>query len=132
MLFDSVFCYFPITFRPPPNDPYGITAQDLKDRLRECIAATGSFAPYSFTQLIDKLDETSPNVKKDAMQTIRACASSYGSKPVSTYSAALWNSLKFEIWNAQEEDLAEEALMSLQAIAVSLSKGLDSTDPKRP
>jgi len=33
-LFESVFNYFPITFKPPPDDPYGITAQDLKDRLR--------------------------------------------------------------------------------------------------
>lgn len=62
-LFDSVFCYFPITFRPPLDDPYGITAQDLKTRLRECIAASGQFAPFAFPQLIDKLDSTSPNVK---------------------------------------------------------------------
>lgn len=63
MLFDSVFSYFPISFRPPPNDPYGITAQDLKSRLRGCLAATGKFAPFVFPQLIDKLDSTSPNVK---------------------------------------------------------------------
>jgi DNA repair/transcription protein MET18/MMS19 len=62
-MFDSVFCYFPITFRPPPDDPYGITAQDLKDRLRSCIASTGDLAEYSFPALIDKLDSTSPNVK---------------------------------------------------------------------
>ena len=41
ILFDAVYAYFPITFRPPPNDPYGITAQDLKDRLRDCISSTG-------------------------------------------------------------------------------------------
>ena len=62
-MFDSVFCYFPITFRPPPNDPYGITAADLKARLRDCIAASPCFAPYAFSQLIDKLDSTSLNVK---------------------------------------------------------------------
>lgn len=132
MLFDSVFCYFPITFRPPPNDPYGITAQDLKDRLRGCIAATGRFAPYALPQLIDKLDDTSPIVKKDAMQTIRACASSYGIEPMSIYSITLWNSLKFEILNAQAEDLAEEALNSLQAIAICLGKGLGSSNPTTP
>lgn len=33
-LFDITFCYFPITFTPPPDDPYGITADDLKDSLR--------------------------------------------------------------------------------------------------
>ena len=44
----------------------------------------------------------------------------------------LWDSLKFEILNVQEEDLAEEALHSLQAIAISLARGLDSTDPQTP
>lgn len=62
-LFDSVFNYFPITFKPPPDDPYGITAQDLKDRLRDCIAATSDFAPYAFPALLDKLDSSSMNTK---------------------------------------------------------------------
>ena len=62
-LFDSVFNYFPITFKPPPDDPYGITAQDLKDRLRDCIAANSHFAPYAFPALLDKLDSTSMNTK---------------------------------------------------------------------
>lgn len=62
-MFDSVFNYFPITFKPPPDDPYGITAQQLKDRLRTCIAATSCFAPHAFPALLDKLDSTSINVK---------------------------------------------------------------------
>jgi DNA repair/transcription protein MET18/MMS19 len=33
-LFEVTFCYFPITFKPPPDDPYGITAEDLKITLR--------------------------------------------------------------------------------------------------
>ena len=32
--FNITFCYFPITFRPPPNDPYGITTDDLRLALR--------------------------------------------------------------------------------------------------
>jgi DNA repair/transcription protein MET18/MMS19 len=62
-MFDSVYAYFPITFRPPPNDPYGITAQDLKDRLRDCISSTSLLAPYALPNLLDKLDSTSPVVK---------------------------------------------------------------------
>ena len=62
-LFEAVFNYFPITFKPPPDDPYGITAQDLKDRLRTCIAANSDFAPYSFPALLDKLDSSSMNTK---------------------------------------------------------------------
>ena len=122
-LFDAVFCYFPITFRPPPDDPYGITAQDLKSRLRGCIAATPYFAPYAFPQLIDKLDSLSPSVKKDVLQTITACASSYDIPTMNHYSIILWDSVKYEILNVQEEDLAEEALVTIRAIAERLSNG---------
>ena len=33
-LFNIIFCYFPITFKAPANDPYGITPEDLKNALR--------------------------------------------------------------------------------------------------
>jgi len=59
-----------------------------------------------------------------------ACASSYSVSVMSTYSITLWDSIKYEILNVQEEDLAEEALVSLQAIAIRLSHNLTTTDPK--
>ena len=37
------------------------------------------------------------------------------------YSVTLWDALKFEILNVQEEDLAQEALKALKAIAIQLS-----------
>lgn len=122
-LFDAVFNYFPITFRPPPDDPYGITAQDLKDRLRDCISATADFAPYAFPALLDKLDSTSMNTKRDVLSTITASVTEYGAPTVSLYAITLWDALKFEILNVQEEDLAQEALAGLAAIARTLSQG---------
>jgi DNA repair/transcription protein MET18/MMS19 len=118
-LFDAVFNYFPITFRPPPDDPYGITAQDLKDRLRDCISSTADFAPYAFPALLDKLDSTSMNTKRDVLSTITACVTEYGPRTVSLYAITLWDALKFEVLNVQEEDLAKEALTALAAIAVN-------------
>ncbi|KAL8759828.1 MAG: hypothetical protein Q9199_000475 [Rusavskia elegans] len=126
-LFDSAFCYFPITFRPPPDDPYHITAQDLKNRLRGCISASSHFAPFAFPQLLEKLDSTSPNVKKDVLQTLTACTTSYNVAAVSNWSITLWDSLKYEILNVQEEDLAEDSLVTLQAIATTLGRDLTST-----
>lgn len=64
------------------------------------------------------------------LQAITACASSYSVSVISNYSITLWDSLKYEILNVQEEDLAEEALLSLQAIAIRLSDSLTSADPK--
>ncbi len=121
-LFDAVFNYFPITFRPPPGDSYGISAQDLKDRLRECIAATGDFAPYAFPALLDKLDSTSMNTKRDTLQALCDSVSNYGPQVVNLYSVTLWDTLKFEILHAQEADLAELSLNVLTEIAVQLSK----------
>lgn len=62
-LFDAAFNYFPITFRPPPDDTFKITAQDLKDRLRICLSCSPAFAPFMFPALLDKLDSTSTNTK---------------------------------------------------------------------
>lgn len=121
-LFEAVFNYFPITFRPPPNDPYGISAQDLKDRLRECISSTGFFAPYAFPALLDKLDSTSMNTKRDVLQALHDSVANYGPKVVNLYAVTLWDALKFEILHAQEEDLAEESLKTLREIALQLSQ----------
>ncbi|PLN82737.1 ARM repeat-containing protein [Aspergillus taichungensis] len=132
VLFDSVYNYFPITFRPPPNDPYGITAQDLKDRLQDCIASNSQFAPHSVPSLLDKLDSTSPNVKKDALNALIACIHSYNADAVSTYSITIWDALKFEILNAQEEFLSELSLQVLRDIAARLSEGVTEISDQLP
>lgn len=52
--FDITFCYYPISFRPPPNDPYGITADDLKEALRKCLAAAPHFAKLALPLFLEK------------------------------------------------------------------------------
>ena len=53
-MFDVTFCYFPIMFKPPPNDPYGITAEDLKLALRSCMAATPHFSKMAIPLFLEK------------------------------------------------------------------------------
>ncbi|KIW07731.1 uncharacterized protein PV09_01661 [Verruconis gallopava] len=122
-LFEASFNYFPITFRPPPDDPYGITAQDLKERLKLCISASSSFSPYSFPALIDKLDSTSFNVKRDTLQALFSCIREYGPHAINLYSTVLWDTLKYEVLNVQEEDLAKESLKVLEEIGRQLARG---------
>ncbi len=43
-LFEVTACYFPIDFRPAPNDPHGITQEELIQGLRACLSATPKFA----------------------------------------------------------------------------------------
>jgi len=51
------------------------------------------------------------------------CISNYGPPTISLYSVTLWDALKFEILNVQEEDLADAALLGLSKIAATLSRG---------
>jgi DNA repair/transcription protein MET18/MMS19 len=122
-VFDASFNYFPITFRPPPDDTYKITAQDLKDRLRKCISANSALAPYAYPALLDKLDSTSINTKRDVLQTILDTTVHYGPRTVALYSITLWDAIKFEILQNQEEDLAVQSLEVLAGISASLSHG---------
>lgn len=62
------------------------------------------------------------NTKRDVLQAITASVNEYGPRTISTYSITLWDALKFEILNVQEEDLAQEALTGLAAIAKTLSQ----------
>lgn len=96
-LFDVCFCYFPISFSPPPNDPYKITAQDLKLKLRNTIASQSYFAKESFNDLIEKLTSTNPVIRNDILKTLLLCVEKYNVETVAEYWVTIWNALKFEI-----------------------------------
>ena len=44
--FEVLSCYFPVEFNPPKDNPFGITREDLVDRLHRCLSCTPLFAPY--------------------------------------------------------------------------------------
>ncbi|EMG46162.1 hypothetical protein G210_3607 [Candida maltosa Xu316] len=96
-LFDTCFCYFPISFKPPPNDPYKITADQLRQKLRATIASQSKFASDSFPSLIEKLTSTNPVIRNDTLKTIDLCVEKYDTLVVEEYWMTLWNALKFEI-----------------------------------
>ncbi|KAJ3022175.1 mms19 nucleotide excision repair [Thoreauomyces humboldtii] len=132
-LFGIVFCYFPITFRPPPDDVYGITADDLKLALRECIAATPLFAKYAMPLLIEKLASISGSAKRDAMETITACAPVYGADAFLPHVEHLWNYLKEEIFKTADDHNIAAALSAVNAITMTLSSAtVSSSSHKSP
>ncbi|CAJ0841468.1 15411_t:CDS:10 [Entrophospora sp. SA101] len=90
-LFEVIFCYFPITFKPPLDDPYGITAEDLKIALRECLSSTPYFGKSAMPLLIEKLSSSSGNAKKDSMETIAVCAPVYGANSLIEFLDVLWD-----------------------------------------
>ena len=66
------------------------------------------------------------------LRTISACVVSYGPSVVSNYSTSLWESLKYEVFNVQEDHIASEALSVLQAIADQLARATDPVVVRTP
>ena len=96
----------------------------MKLRLRECISATHYFAADAIPQLLDKMNSSSPVVKIDTLQTLTACATNYGPQTIGTYANSIWDTVRFEILNANDEDVSSRALELLKAVTKTLSFGL--------
>ncbi|QPG77128.1 hypothetical protein FOA43_004532 [Brettanomyces nanus] len=96
-MFDCIFCYFPISFKAPDNNPYEITGDQLKKALRDCMSSNSVYAKEAFPNLVEKMASTSPSVKMDVLMTIKQCIENYTASTVEEYWISLWNSLKFEI-----------------------------------
>lgn len=127
-LFDVTFCYFPITFEPPKNDPYGITSEDLRTALRNSISANGVFANDVFPGLLEKLTSSSSKIKSDTLITIAFCVKRYDPDIVASHWKELWDGLKFEIIHgSDEEETSELTLDVLRELASSLTKASDQS-----
>ncbi|EGN92276.1 hypothetical protein SERLA73DRAFT_99542 [Serpula lacrymans var. lacrymans S7.3] len=114
--FNITFCYFPITFRPPPNDPYSISTDDLRRALRGCLSATRTFGPLGIPLFLEKLTAGSPTTKRDTMQTMSYCLPSYGADVARSWALKMWSSLKLEIFQPTDPLTEKEALEALQAV----------------
>ena len=90
------FCYFPISFRPPPNDPYGITADDLKLALRKCMASSPHFAKMAIPLFLEKFPTSAGPAMKDLMLTIGECLPVYGAVAVDERGKEVWECVKTE------------------------------------
>ncbi|KXN90718.1 hypothetical protein AN958_04003 [Leucoagaricus sp. SymC.cos] len=118
--FNITFCYFPITFRPPPNDPYGITTEDLRDALRGCLSATPYFGALAIPVFLEKLLAGTRATKRDTLQTMGICLPVYGSALALTEARKLWNSLKLEIFQPTDSVNEEEALRMIQILVKTI------------
>ncbi|KAJ7289243.1 ARM repeat-containing protein [Mycena rebaudengoi] len=122
-LSNIVFCYFPITFRPPPNDPYGITADDLRLALRGCLNATPAFGPFALPIFLEKLAAGSPAIKRDTLQAMTECFPVYGSSFARGSARKLWNALKLEIFQPTDAQTEGDALKATQALVKTIYTG---------
>ncbi|XP_037837905.1 MMS19 nucleotide excision repair protein homolog isoform X2 [Kryptolebias marmoratus] len=127
-LFEVTSCYYPIDFTPPPNDPHGITKEELILGLRAVLTGTPKFAEFLLPLLIEKLDSDVQSAKLDSLQTLAACMSQYESKDLAEFLEGLWASLRREVFQTSSEKMESAALAALAALTSCLSRSVLSSD----
>ncbi|KZP21037.1 ARM repeat-containing protein [Athelia psychrophila] len=115
-MFNIVFCYYPISFRPPANDPYGISSDDLKMALRSCLCATPLFGPLAIPVYLDKLAAGSPTSKRDTLQSMSASFPVYGAALARQSAHKIWSALKLEIFQPTDSITEAESLRTTQVL----------------
>ncbi|GBE89610.1 MMS19 nucleotide excision repair [Sparassis crispa] len=126
--FNITFCYFPITFRPPPDDPYGIITDDLKTALRGCLNATPAFGPLAIPLLLEKLMAGTPVTKRDTLQAFDLGLPVYGPAVARNFARKMWNSLKLEIFQPTDTETEQAALKTTQILVQTIYAADDTED----
>ncbi|KAI8049972.1 Dos2-interacting transcription regulator of RNA-Pol-II-domain-containing protein [Syncephalis plumigaleata] len=119
-LFEILFCYFPITFRPPPHDPYNITADDLKLALRQSLAATPLFGSMALPMLLRNCHLVW--VVPRCIGYHNHCAPVYGVTLLMEHFDTLWRLVQSEIFAAADDSVTKSALSTLRSIAMVMSQ----------
>ncbi|KAH7105998.1 ARM repeat-containing protein [Auriculariales sp. MPI-PUGE-AT-0066] len=128
-LFDISFCYFPITFTPPPDDPYGISADDLKNALRLCLSSTYRFGPLAIPLFLEKITAGSPATKRETLHTMAVCWPVYGPRLAQEVGKQVWDTYKIEIFQPIDSDTQNLALTAVKALVTTLY-GADGSEAK--
>ncbi|KAI9650925.1 hypothetical protein NHQ30_000960 [Ciborinia camelliae] len=119
-MFGSFFRYFPITTTKSttPLKP----EEDLKRALSNCLTSNDAFASSVFPALFQKLDSESvrADVKIDVFDAMLECIRSYTN--ISDFSITIWDTLKWEVWNGENDDFVNRSIQNIAAIASRLGQ----------
>ncbi|TGO70962.1 hypothetical protein BELL_0639g00020 [Botrytis elliptica] len=125
-LFGSFFRYFPITTTKSatPLKP----EEDLKRGLLDCLISNDRYAPFVFPALFQKLDSESvrADIKIDVFDSMLECIRNYTN--VSEFSVTIWDTLKWEVWNGENDDFINRSIENIAAIAGRLGQQSSSTE----
>ncbi|RKF73979.1 putative dna repair transcription protein [Golovinomyces cichoracearum] len=121
-LFTSFIRYFPIKIGGLQSESLRLSLE-MSNFLTECIVSNNFYASLAFPHFIQILQDhssMSATTTHEIFIMINTCVKRYSREAVSAWSTNLWNLLKFEVWNSENEDYVEDCLLILQSITTSL------------
>eukprot|EP01034_Spumella_vulgaris_P021281 gene21281-27304_t len=136
-VFDSASCYFPITFMPPPDDPFGITPEALIAALDSCLCVHVNIVPHSTQFLIGQLVNDLSTARIHAMNSLVVIVDKYSHtvlRPAQTYAStgpvhdSLLSAAAEYLYDMATDDTTPEyifkALWTITQITSSIGKDL--------
>lgn len=130
--FDTTYCYFPITFRPPPDDPYGISTNTLRLSLRKVLIASPLLAPHAMPLLLEKLQASGGNAKRDTLDTLKEALPVFGRAAAKAHESPLWEAFKIEIMHATDDATAICSARALESLLQVLYHEVDPPEGLAP
>ncbi|XP_076461080.1 MMS19 nucleotide excision repair protein homolog [Babylonia areolata] len=121
-MFEVNSCYFPVDFVPPPNDPHGITKEDLSEALCQVMTATPVFAQYCYPLLLEKLTSDITSAKLESLKTLKACLAVFESKDLQEFVGSFCSQLIKEVRAGSSEEMVAASLQALTGITAQLSR----------
>ena len=131
-LFDAVSVYFPISFKPPPNNPYGITVAGLQGALEDALCGTFAMAPFTLPLALQQLSSADAppdggmggqQLSEDdalaldgGLSLLRAWARARGSAGLAPHAEPLVTALCALLMHAADDAAAEAPSVTLRAV----------------
>eukprot|EP00002_Diphylleia_rotans_P024367 TRINITY_DN4808_c0_g1_i1.p1 TRINITY_DN4808_c0_g1~~TRINITY_DN4808_c0_g1_i1.p1 ORF type:complete len:816 (+),score=134.84 TRINITY_DN4808_c0_g1_i1:57-2504(+) len=112
-LFDVISCYFPILFKPGPNDPYGITREQLVSSLRDAMTKDAKVAKHAIPFLLKKLSSALVETKVEALQTIVRFFQQVPMESLSSFWGDVWVAIRTETMDYQTSQASSSANSSV-------------------
>ena len=134
-IFDSVACYFPITFVPPPDDPHGITTEALVRLLEECLCGHELMLDRLIPFIKDKLNTDTFQGKIQALSCLARVCCQYGPVMLLPHDPEVIADTLFEVVQASSGsdqdviELRQNALRCIECIALESTR--DETAARR-
>ena len=123
-LFESVSCYFPITFRATPTDPRLVSVESLKSVLADALSCT-PFASETMIFVLAKLASASNAAKLDSLDLLRKAVDTFPRSAFESKAYELKIVLFSEIISNPEPKIQQSALKLLKALCQILPLSCD-------
>jgi hypothetical protein len=120
--FETIFCYFPVTFRSNPSDPTLISVDELKASLKAAISKNAQFGDLAVPLLIEKLSLNSNAAKIDSLDVLIDASSVYDVKSFSQFRYQLEIVLFAEITGNIDDKIQSKSLQLVRLMSFCFSE----------